>query len=59
VKPERLARAALRWHGRLEVKAPTLTMGAAELALAIRRMQVSLALPVPTPRTATGWAWAI
>jgi hypothetical protein len=34
VKPERLERAALRWHGRLELEAPTLTMGEAQLALA-------------------------
>jgi hypothetical protein len=33
-KPERLERAALRWHGRLELEAPTLTMGEAQLALA-------------------------
>jgi hypothetical protein len=33
-RPERLERAAIRWHGRLELEAPTLTMAEAQLALA-------------------------
>jgi hypothetical protein len=33
-KPERYARAAIRWHGRLELEAPTLTLAEAQLALA-------------------------
>jgi hypothetical protein len=33
-KPERFPRAAIRWHGRLELEAPTLTLGEAQLALA-------------------------
>ena len=34
VKPERLEAAALRWHGRLELEAPTLTLAESQLALA-------------------------
>ncbi len=34
VKPERLEPAALRWHGRLELEARTLTLRESELALA-------------------------
>jgi hypothetical protein len=34
VKPEKLERAAVRWHGRLEVEAPTLTLAESQLALA-------------------------
>src|SRR5262249_4087749 len=33
-KPERLERAALRWHGRLETEAPILTLGESQLTLA-------------------------
>lgn len=33
-KPEKLERAAVRWHGRLEVEAPLLTLAEAQLALA-------------------------
>lgn len=33
-RPERLERAAVRWHGRLEVEAPMLTLGESQLALA-------------------------
>ena len=32
--PERFERAALRWHGRLELEAETLTLAEAQLALA-------------------------
>jgi hypothetical protein len=32
-KPEKLERAALRWHGRLETEAPTLTLAESQLAL--------------------------
>jgi hypothetical protein len=34
VKPEKLERAAVRWHRRLETEAPTLTLGESQLALA-------------------------
>lgn len=34
VKPEKLERAAVRWHGRLETEAPFLTLGESQLALA-------------------------
>jgi hypothetical protein len=33
-KPEKYDRAAVRWHGRLELEATTLTLSEAELALA-------------------------
>jgi hypothetical protein len=33
-KPEKLERAAVRWHGRLEVEAPLLTLAESQLALA-------------------------
>lgn len=33
-KPEKLERAAVRWHGRLETEAPLLTLGESPLALA-------------------------
>jgi len=33
-KPEKLERAAVRWHGRLEVEAPVLTLAESQLALA-------------------------
>jgi hypothetical protein len=32
-KPEKLERAAVRWHGRLETEAPMLTLGESQLAL--------------------------
>jgi hypothetical protein len=35
VKPEKLERAAVRWHGRLETEAPFLTMAESQLALAV------------------------
>lgn len=34
VKPERVERAAVRWHGRLEVEASTMTLAESQLALA-------------------------
>jgi hypothetical protein len=34
LKPERLERAAVRWHGRLETETPLLTLGESLLALA-------------------------
>jgi hypothetical protein len=34
VKPEKLERAAVRWHGRLEREASTLTLAESQLALA-------------------------
>jgi len=34
LKPEKLERAAVRWHGRLETEAPLLTLGESQLALA-------------------------
>ena len=33
-RPERVERAAVRWHGRLEVEAPFLTLAESQLALA-------------------------
>jgi hypothetical protein len=33
-KPEKVVRAALRWHGRLETEAPMLTLAESQLALA-------------------------
>jgi hypothetical protein len=33
-KPEKLERACLRWHGRLETEAPLLTLSESQLALA-------------------------
>ncbi len=33
-KPEKLERAVVRWHGRLEVEAPILTLAESQLALA-------------------------
>jgi hypothetical protein len=33
VKPEKLEPAAVRWHGRLEVEAPEMTLGESQLAL--------------------------
>jgi hypothetical protein len=33
-RPERLERASIRWHGRLKLDAPTLTISEAQLALA-------------------------
>jgi hypothetical protein len=32
-KPEKLERAAVRWHGRLETEAPLMTMAESQLAL--------------------------
>jgi hypothetical protein len=34
VRPEKLERAAVRWHGRLETEAATLTLAESQLALA-------------------------
>jgi len=34
LKPEKLERAAVRWHGRLETEAPLLTLAESQLALA-------------------------
>lgn len=34
VKPERVERAAVRWHGRLEVEATAMTLAESQLALA-------------------------
>jgi hypothetical protein len=34
VKPEKLERAAVRWHGRLETEAPFLSLAESQLALA-------------------------
>lgn len=34
VRPEKLERAAVRWHGRLETEAPLLTLAESQLALA-------------------------
>lgn len=34
VKPEKLERAAIRWHGRLEVEASVMTLAESQLALA-------------------------
>jgi hypothetical protein len=34
VRPEKLEPAAVRWHGRLETEAPTLTLAESQLALA-------------------------
>jgi hypothetical protein len=34
LRPERAQPAALRWHGRLELEAPTLTLAESQLALA-------------------------
>jgi hypothetical protein len=34
MKPEKLEHAALRWHGRLELEASTMTLGESQLALA-------------------------
>jgi hypothetical protein len=40
-KPERLERAALRWHGRLELEATTLTLEESQFALAaLARLRV-------------------
>jgi hypothetical protein len=40
-KPERLERAVVRWHGRLELEAATLTLAEARFALAaLERLQV-------------------
>ena len=33
-KPEKVERAAVRWHGRLETETPLLTLGESQLALA-------------------------
>jgi hypothetical protein len=33
-KPEKLERAAVRWHGRLETEAPLMTLAESQLALA-------------------------
>jgi hypothetical protein len=33
LRPGRVERAAVRWHGRLEVEAPMLTLAASQLAL--------------------------
>jgi hypothetical protein len=35
VKPEKLEPAAMRWHGRLELESPVLTIAESELALAV------------------------
>lgn len=37
-KPEKLERAAVRWHGRLETEAPLLTLAESQLALAALAM---------------------
>jgi hypothetical protein len=37
-KPEKLGRAAVRWHGRLETKAPLLTLAESQLAIAAQRV---------------------
>jgi hypothetical protein len=34
LKPEKLEAAAVRWHGRLELEAPSLTLGESQFALA-------------------------
>lgn len=34
VRPDKFDRAAVRWHGRLEVEAPLMTLGESQLALA-------------------------
>ena len=34
IRPDRFDRAAVRWHGRLETEAPTLTFAESQLALA-------------------------
>ena len=34
LRPERVERAAVRWHGRLEVEVPLLTLAESQLALA-------------------------
>jgi hypothetical protein len=34
IRPDRLERAAVRWHGRLEVEVPTLTLAESRFALA-------------------------
>jgi hypothetical protein len=34
LRPDRVGRAAVRWHGRLEVETPTLTLSESQLALA-------------------------
>lgn len=34
LKPEKLGRAAIRWHGRLETETPMLTLAESQLALA-------------------------
>jgi hypothetical protein len=34
VKPEKIERAAVRWHGRLEIEAPFLSLAESQLALA-------------------------
>ena len=34
LEPARMERAAVRWHGRLEIEAPLLTMAESQLALA-------------------------
>ena len=38
VKPEKLEPAAVRWHGRLELEAPTLTLTESQFALAALAM---------------------
>ena len=38
LKPARLERAAVRWHGRLELEAPTLTLTESQFALAALAM---------------------
>jgi hypothetical protein len=35
VRPDRLERAAIRWHGRLEIEAPALTLAESRFALAV------------------------
>jgi len=35
VRPDRIERAALRWHGRLELEATALTLAEAQFALAV------------------------
>ena len=38
LKPERFQPAAVRWHGRLELEAPTLTLAESQFALAALAM---------------------
>jgi hypothetical protein len=40
-KPEKLERAAVRWHGRLETEAPLLTLAESQLALSALTMLVA------------------